>query len=81
MRVPQPSSDPADDAAIARVASELAALRRDVAVLAAENAALRANLERSESARSDLFAQVRHVLELLAQSRREVWSLQARVPR
>ena len=76
-------SSPLDPAASARVHADLAALRTDVdglrrelAALAAEQVGLRAQLERSEAARADLFAQARHVVGLLAESRREVWALQ-----
>ena len=75
-----PSPSEPDAGAGARVLAELAALRASVERLTAENAALRERLELCEHARVDLFAQSRHVLELLAESRREVWHLQARAP-
>jgi hypothetical protein len=73
-RVPSPS-DPA--AELSRALAELRALHASVERLTAENASLHARLERSDAARTDLFAQARHLLELLAESRREVWSLQS----
>lgn len=80
-------SSTVDPGAAPRLHAELQALRLDVdavrqelTALAAENASLRTQLERSEAARTDLFAQSRHLLDLLAESRREVWHLQSRAP-
>jgi hypothetical protein len=75
--VPSPS-DPRATAPSDDVAAELQALRARIDVLAAENATLREQLARSDAAREDLFAQSRHVLELLAWSRHELRQLQAR---
>lgn len=75
--VSSPSSDPTP--ALSRIADELAAVRQSVdgmgkslAALTAENADLRARLEQSERARGDLVQQTEHVIELLAQARREL---------
>ena len=64
---------------MARITEELAALRHSIEELTqrlgdltAENATLRARLEQSEAARADLAAQTEHIIELLANSRREV---------
>jgi chromosome segregation ATPase len=72
-------------AAFARVADELAGLRHSIDALtqrlgqlASENATLRARLDQSEAARTDLTAQIEHIIELLADARREVRALQAR---
>lgn len=80
-----PSSDPGEPAALARCADELRALRASLdalgerlARLIDENALLRARLEQSETARRDLVAQVEHVVELLADSRRELRTLQGK---
>jgi len=82
--VPSPS-DPSVAAELARVADELARLRatldamgQRVGTLVAENLALQARLEQSEVARNDLLAQTEHVIELLADSRREIRALQAK---
>jgi chromosome segregation ATPase len=80
------SSLPVDPAAaLARVADELAALRssidgleRRVGDLTSDNASLRARLEHSETARRDLAAQADHLVELLAEARRELRALQSR---
>ncbi len=84
--MPSLPSDPGA-AAFARVADELASLRQSVDALtlrlgelAAENTTLRARLEQSEAARSDLVAQVEHIIELLADSRREVRALRKGEP-
>ncbi len=45
---------------------------KSLAALTAENADLRARLEQSERARGDLVQQTEHVIELLAQARREL---------
>ena len=75
--VSSPSSDPTP--ALSRIADELAAVRQSVdgmgkslAALTAETADLRARLEQSERARGDLVQQTEHVIELLAQARREL---------
>jgi hypothetical protein len=64
------------------VAGELRCLRESVdelgqrlAALNAENVSLRQRLDDSETARRDLLAQTEHVIELLANSRREVREL------
>lgn len=44
--------------------------------LAATNAALQARLEHSEHARADLVAQTEHIVEILADARRELRTLQ-----
>ena len=75
--MPSPS-DPA--AELARALAELQSLRASVDRLGADNAALRDQLARSEAARADLFAQSKHVLALLADARREIEWLRARVP-
>jgi chromosome segregation ATPase len=59
-----------------RLADELAALRQALSGLTHENAQLRARLELSEAARRDLSAQAEHLVELLAEARREVRALQ-----
>lgn len=71
--------------AFARVADELAGLRHSIDALtqrlgqlANENTTLRARLDQSEAARTDLTAQIEHVIELLADARREVRALQAK---
>jgi len=81
--VSSPSSDPGAAAALARVTDELASLRHSIDALtqrldrlAAENTTLRTRLAQSETARTDLTAQTEHVIELLAESRREVRALQ-----
>ena len=76
--MPPPSSDPAVTAALTRIADELAGVRQAIAELAAENASLRARLEQSETARADLVAQTEHIVELLADSRREIRALQGK---
>jgi chromosome segregation ATPase len=75
--------DPAVARELARLAAEVTQLRASLDGLAerlgglvTENATLRARLEHSEQARADLFAQAEHVIELLADSRREVRALQ-----
>ena len=72
-------------AAFARVADELASLRHSIDALTqrlgqltSENTTLRARLEQSEAARADLTAQVEHIIELLADARREVRALQGK---
>ncbi len=72
-------SDPAAAAAFSRLADELAALRGSVnslnerlEALTNENTTLRTRLELSESARNDLVAQTEHILQLLADARREL---------
>ncbi len=78
-------TDPALARELARVAAELGQLRTSidslterVGVLTTENAALRGRLEHSERARADLVAQTEHIIELLANSRREVRALQTK---
>lgn len=78
-------TDPALARELARVAAELGQLRASidglterVGTLTAENATLRARLEHSERARADLVAQTEHIIELLADSRREVRALQTK---
>ena len=80
-------SDAAAAAALTRFADELAALRASLdtmnqrlAALTDENARLRHRLEQSEAARADLVAQTEHIVELLADSRREVRALQSAPP-
>ena len=80
--MPSLPSDPGA-AALARIADELKSLRQSVDALTqhlgqltSENATLRARLEQSEAARTDLTAQTEHIIELLADSRREVRALQ-----
>lgn len=75
-----PSPDPATAAALTKIADEVAGVRKALAELTAENASLRARLEQSEAARADLVAQTEHIVELLADSRREVRALQAKPP-
>ena len=65
------------------VADELRQLRlsldglsQRLGALTAENADLRQRLELSETARTDLLAQTEHVIELLADCRREIRELQ-----
>lgn len=60
-----------------RLADEVAALRQTLAGLVQENAQLRQRLDGSEAARRDLVAQAEHLVELLAEARREVRALQA----
>ena len=76
--VPSLPSDPAT-AALQRLADELTQLRVAVAAmtqrldtLAASNQQLHERLERSERARTDRAAQADHLVELLAEARREV---------
>lgn len=73
-------SSPTQDLAqgLQRLADEVALLRRELAGLTQENAQLRARLEQSETARRDLVAQAEHLVELLADARREVRALQAK---
>lgn len=78
-----PPSDPAIAAALHAVIQELAALRRSMndltarlGALTAENSTLRARLEQSERARADLATQSERILELLAEARRELRTLQ-----
>ncbi len=71
-----PSSDPAATAALTRCADELRAMRTSLDALVGENRTLRARLEQSEAARTDLVAQVEHVIELLAESRTALRKLQ-----
>jgi septal ring factor EnvC (AmiA/AmiB activator) len=80
-------SDAAAAAALTRFADELAALRASLdtmnqrlAALTDENARLRHRLEQSEAARADLVAQTEHIVELLADSRRELRALQSAPP-
>ena len=70
---------------MARVADELAGLRHSIdaltqrlGLLTDENVTLRARLEQSETARNDLTAQIEHVIELLADARRDVRALQGK---
>ena len=77
------SSLPSDPAALARIAAELTSLRQSVEGMAqqlgqlvATNAALQARLEHSERARADLVAQTEHIVEILADARRELRTLQ-----
>ena len=72
-----PTNDPAP--ALQRLVDEVAELRRTLGELIRENAALRARLDHSETARQDLVAQTEHIVELLADSRREVRALQQKV--
>lgn len=51
-------------------------MAQQLAQLAATNAALQARLEHSERARADLVAQTEHIVEILADARREVRALQ-----
>jgi len=81
--VSSPSADPGAAAALARVADELASLRHSVEALTqrlgqltSENTTLRARLEQSESARAAWCSLREHIVELLADSRREVRTLQ-----
>lgn len=76
--VPSLPSDPAT-AALQRLADELTQLRVAFAgmtqrldTLATSNQQLHERLERSERARTDLAAQADHLVELLAEARREV---------
>ncbi len=78
--VSSPSPDPATHAALTRLADEIAGVRKALAELTAENASLRRRLEQSETARADLVAQTEHIVELLADSRREIRALQAKAP-
>ena len=71
--------------AFARIADELASLRHSIDALTQrlgqltnENATLHARLEQSEAARADLAAQIEHIIELLADARREVRALQGK---
>ncbi len=80
--MPPPSPDPAATH-LARIADELTNLRASVDAmgqrqqsLTDDNAALRARLDQSERARSDLLAQTEHLIELLEQSRRELRAVQ-----
>jgi chromosome segregation ATPase len=82
--VPSLPQDSGADA-FARVADELAGLRHSIDALTqrlgqltSENATLRARLDQSEAARTDLTAQIEHIIELLADARREVRALQAK---
>lgn len=84
--MPSLPSDPGA-AAFARVADELAGLRHSIDALTqrlgqltSENATLRARLEQSETARTDLTSQTEHIIELLADARREVRALQGKGP-
>jgi nitrate/nitrite-specific signal transduction histidine kinase len=66
------------------VADELAGLSQQLARLTTENATLRARLEQSETARTDLVAQMDHILELLGDSRRQlnaIWQTQGQAPK
>lgn len=76
--VSSPSPDPTTAAALTKIADELTGLRKALAGLTAENASLRARLEQSENARADLVAQTEHIVELLADSRREIRALQGK---
>lgn len=58
--------------------TSLEALGERLSRLIDENSLLRARLEQSETARSDLVAQVEHIVELLAESRRELRALQGK---
>lgn len=76
--MPSLPSDPAN-AALQRLADELTQLRVALAAmtqrldtLATSNQHLHERLERSERARTDLAAQADHLVELLAEARREV---------
>lgn len=80
-----PPSDPAVAAALHGVTQELAALRQSVHDLATRlgalteaNATLHARLEQSERARADLATQTERILELLAEAKRELRTLQPR---
>ena len=53
-------------------------MRVALTALTAENASLRARLEQSETARADLVAQTEQIVEMLAESRREIRTLQAK---
>lgn len=64
--------------ALQQLADEVAGLRRSLEALVAENRELRARLDHSETARRDLVAQTEHIVELLADSRRELRALQAK---
>ncbi|MCU0866943.1 MAG: hypothetical protein MUC36_24420 [Planctomycetes bacterium] len=66
-----------------QVSNELRALRTSLDALtarldqlAATNASLHERLERSEAARTDLLAQTTRIVELLAEARAEIRSLQ-----
>lgn len=69
--------DPGDSAA--GIQAELGELRRSIEALdgrlgdlTAQNEKLRDRLEHSERARADLLAQTEHVIQLLADARREL---------
>jgi len=79
-----PVSTPLPD----QVSNELRALRSSIDALtarldqlAATNSSLHDRLERSEAARSDLLAQTTRIVELLAEARAEVRSLQGHAAR
>lgn len=72
--VSPPTNDPGP--VLNRLADEVAGLRRTLDGLVRENATLRERLEHSETARRDLVAQTEHIVELLADSRRELRALQ-----
>lgn len=81
--MPPLPSDAAVAAALHGVTQELTALRRSIdelggklGALTTENAQLRARLEHSEQARTDLATQTERILELLADARRELRHLQ-----
>jgi len=67
------------DPAASRIADELTGLRQGLEALtqrldrlADDNARLQARLDDSETARADLLAQTERLIELLAESRREL---------